>query len=87
MCEKKFLYDNLLLAYLRLLNFSIYPIPQKNKIAFCVEGENLTEAINSFYLNPRVSLTDFCNSYRSIRSMVFTFGITKNEQEEVHKNG
>lgn len=79
MFEKKILYDNLLLAYLRLLSFSIYPIPQKDKVAFCVEGENLTDAINSFYSNPRVLLTDYCDSYRSIRSMVFTFGSLKNK--------
>ncbi len=74
MIETIELSDALPAAYLRTLNFSIRPKHIKpNKIIFVISGENLNQALETFYLNPKIRILDFCSSYRELRGMIFTF--------------
>lgn len=66
--------DTLMVSYLYVLrNFTIRPlITNGNKlISFIIEGENLNEAIERFYANEPVPIQDFCQAYKTIRSMIF----------------
>lgn len=73
MKQTKELSDILLTAYLDLKGFPVKPKTNgnNNQISFEVSGENLDEAIQQFYLNPRIPILNFCSSYKQIRSMIF----------------
>ena len=64
--------DTLITAYLDLMGFQIRPKLQSNsRIAFEVSGDNLDEAIEEFYSNPKIPILNFCSSYKKVRSMIF----------------
>jgi hypothetical protein len=74
MIETIELSDALPAAYLRTLNFSVRPKhTELNRISFVISGENLNQALETFYLNPKVRILDFCSAYRELRGMLFTF--------------
>ena len=71
--QTKELTDSLLLSYLDYKGFSITPKINGNskQISFVVIGNDLDNAIQEFYSNPKIPILHFCNSYRKIRSMIF----------------
>ena len=71
MIQTKELTDALLTAYLDYEGYPIKPKVNGKQISFEVPGENLDEAIQRFYSNPKIPILQFCSSYRKIRSMIF----------------
>ena len=71
--QSKELTDNLLTAYLDYKGFSVTPKTNGDgkQISFKVTGEDVNEAIQRFYLNPKIPVLNFCSSYKKIRSMIF----------------
>ena len=69
----KELTDSLLTAYLDYKGFSVTPKVNDNgkQISFEIAGDNLDDAIQQFYLNPKIPILNFCSSYKKIRSMIF----------------
>jgi len=79
----KKLTDTLLIAFLLCKGFQIKPIKNNNGkgklISFEVIGDDIDKAIESFYENPEIPIMSFCNSYKTVRSMLFNLkGAIKN---------
>jgi hypothetical protein len=73
MIQTKELTDSLLTAYLDYSEYSVTPKTNGDgkQISFEVTGENVNDAIQRFYLNPKIPILNFCSSYKKIRSMIF----------------
>jgi hypothetical protein len=73
MIQTKELTDTLLTAYLDFTGLAVTPRTNGDgkHISFEITGENLDEAIQHYYLNPKVPILNFCSSYKKIRSMIF----------------
>lgn len=73
MKQTKELTDTLLTAFLDYQGFSVRPKVNGNnkQVSFEITGDNLDDAIQQFYLNPKVPILNFCSSYKKIRSMIF----------------
>lgn len=70
--EKTILTDTLLVAYLSLQGFSVHPVKASDKlIAFEIQGEGVTKAVEQFYQNPKVPILTFCQHHKAIRSAIF----------------
>lgn len=71
--QTKELSDTLLTAFLDYEGFLVKPLINGNgkQISFQIAGDNLDEAIQRFYLNPKIPVLSFCGSYKKIRSMIF----------------
>jgi len=71
MKQTKELSDNLLVSYLDYQGYPIKPKVNGNMISFEIAGDNIDDAIQQFYLNPKIPILNFCSSYKKIRSMIF----------------